>query len=186
MEQWLGETPDQLETAQDVADAVLNADNSEHDAEGSIGANIAAGASGGGGGATPEQIWEHSTRTLSSGGVSAIQSGLATEANVSAVGSAVVGLNNLSATQAQAAAAAALTAYDPPTNAEMSARTRPSAEYATAANLATVDTVVDGIKAKTDAIEVVEGGSVKAHIAGIEGVGPIGAGGEGGQSVGGV
>ncbi len=137
LEQWLGVTPDQLETAQDVADAVLNADNSEYDEEGSVGANIAAGASGGGGGgATPEQIWGHSNRTLSAGGVSAIQSGLATESNFTAVGVAVASLNNLSATQAQAAAAAALTAYDPPTAAEMNDRTRLSAEYATAASQA--------------------------------------------------
>lgn len=39
---------------------------------------------GGGGGATPADIWSFSTRTLSSGGVSAIQSGLATEANATA------------------------------------------------------------------------------------------------------
>ena len=46
----------------------------------------------------------------------------------------------------------ALNAYDPPTNAEMVARTIAAADYATAANLATVDTVVDAIKLKTDNI----------------------------------
>lgn len=164
VQQWLGVTPDELETAEDVAAAVLDADNDAHDTAGSIGANIATAASASG---------------LDAAGVRA------------AIGMASANLDaqlseKPNSTQVQAAAAAALTAYDPPTTAEMNARTRPSAEYATAANLATVDTVVDGIKAKTDAIQVVEGGSVKAHIAGIEGVGPIGAGGEGGQGVGGV
>jgi hypothetical protein len=46
--------------------------------------------------------------------------------------------------------ASALGTYDPPTNAEMNARTLVAADYATATNLATVDTVVDGIKVKTD------------------------------------
>lgn len=43
----------------------------------------------------------------------------------------------------------ALVAYDPPTNAEMEARTLVAANYATAANLATVDTVVDAILVDT-------------------------------------
>lgn len=38
---------------------------------------------GGGGGATAADIWTYASRTLSAGGVSAIQSGLATEANAS-------------------------------------------------------------------------------------------------------
>lgn len=54
----------------------------------------------------------------------------------------------------QAAAAAALTAYDPPTNAEMEARTLVAASYATAAALDAIDNYVDteiaAIKAKTD------------------------------------
>lgn len=41
--------------------------------------------SGGGGGATPADIWSYSTRTLSSGGVSAIQSGLATSSEIAAL-----------------------------------------------------------------------------------------------------
>lgn len=40
----------------------------------------------------------------------------------------------------------ALNAYDPPTNAEMEARTIAAASYATAANLATVDGIVDDLK----------------------------------------
>lgn len=55
-----------------------------------------------------------------------------------AVLAAVAGLNNLSSAQAQTAAAAALTAYDPPTNAEMEARTIAAADYATAAAVAAV------------------------------------------------
>ncbi len=46
---------------------------------------------------------------------------------------AIAALNNLSSAQAQTAATAALNAYDPPTNAEMEARTLVSAGYATAA-----------------------------------------------------
>lgn len=60
-----------------------------------------------------------------------------------AVLSAISGLNNLSQAQAQTAAAAALTAYDAPTSAEMDARTLPAANYATASNLATVAGFVD-------------------------------------------
>jgi len=51
--------------------------------------------------------------------------------------------------EVQSEAADALNAYDPPTNAEMVARTLASADYATAANLATVDGVVDAILVDT-------------------------------------
>lgn len=161
--QWLGETPDALETAEDVAGAVLDAPLSEHAESGSAGAGIATAASASG---------------MDAAGVRA------------AIGMAAANLDAQLATKPgilaiETAAADALAAYDPPTAAEMNNRTRPSAEYATSAALAAVDTVVDSIKAKTDDIEL-EDGLVKAHIAGIEGVGPIGAGGEGGQSVGGV
>lgn len=44
----------------------------------------------------------------------------------------------------------ALADYDAPTNAEMVARTLATADYATATDLGTVDTVVDAIKVKTD------------------------------------
>lgn len=47
--------------------------------------------------------------------------------------------------EVQSECADALNAYDPPTNAEMEARTLAAANYATAANLATVDTVVDNL-----------------------------------------
>lgn len=61
----------------------------------------------------------------------------------------IAGLNNLSAAQALAQANAALAAYDPPTKAEMDAG---HALLATATALATVDTVADAIKVKTDLI----------------------------------
>ena len=70
---------------------------------------------------------------------------------------AVAALNNLSSAQAQTAAAAALTAYDPPTNAEMEARTLAAASYATATALDAVDNYVDtevaAIKAVTDKLD---------------------------------
>jgi len=50
----------------------------------------------------------------------------------------------------QSECADALNAYDPPTNAEMEARTLPAASYATASALQTVDDAVDAIKAVTD------------------------------------
>lgn len=59
----------------------------------------------------------------------------------------IAALNNVSTAQVQTAAAAALTAYDPPTNAEMLA-----AHSTTDGLITTVDTVVDAIKLKTDLI----------------------------------
>lgn len=58
---------------------------------------------------------------------------------------AIAALNNLSTVQVQSAATAALAAYDPPTNAEMEARTLPAANYATAANLLTADGKLDSL-----------------------------------------
>jgi hypothetical protein len=48
---------------------------------------------------------------------------------------AIAALNNLSSAQAQTAATAALNAYDPPTNAEMVARTLPSDDYVVVSDL---------------------------------------------------
>lgn len=50
----------------------------------------------------------------------------------------ISGLNDLDSTQVQTAAAAALTAYDPPTYTEMEARTLATADYATAASQTTI------------------------------------------------
>lgn len=86
----------------------------------------------------------------------------AVKADTAAIGA----LNNLSAAQAQTAAAAALTAYDPPTNAEMEARTLAAASYATATALAAVDDFVDtevaAIKGVTDKLDtaLVQDGAV--------------------------
>lgn len=57
----------------------------------------------------------------------------------------IAALNNLSSAQAQDAATAALNAYDPPTNAELVARTLPTADYATATNLAALQVDVTEI-----------------------------------------
>lgn len=81
------------------------------------------------------------------------------DTQLSGIGSAISGgvtVNSL-ATAAQnavqTAAAAALTAYDPPTHAEMTARTLAAADYATASALQTVDNVVDGVKVVTDKLD---------------------------------
>jgi len=107
-----------------------------------------------------------------------------------AVLAAIAALNNLSAAQAETAAAAALNTYDPPTNAEMVARTLPSAEYATAANLltldgkvVTIDTIVDAIKVSTDRFETMiqlDGSVYRFTINALE-MAPSGGGGGGDQ-----
>lgn len=65
----------------------------------------------------------------------------------------------------------ALNAYDPPTNAEMVARTLAAADYATATALqtvdneiATIDGVADAIKAKTDSLTFTVAGKADANI----------------------
>jgi hypothetical protein len=66
---------------------------------------------------------------------------------------AISGLNNLSSAQAQTAAAAALTAYDPPTNAEMVARTLAAAAYFDpAADTVAHVTLVDTTTTNTDMV----------------------------------
>jgi hypothetical protein len=78
-----------------------------------------------------------------------------------AITSAVSTIQGTQASNAQTGAAAALTAYDPPTNTEMVDRTLPSADYGTSANQSTIlsnlsiiagylDTEIAAIKAKTD------------------------------------
>jgi hypothetical protein len=97
--------------------------------------------SAGAGGATAQEVWEYATRTLTSlgngSGLSAIPWNAAWDAEV------------------QSECADALAAYDPPTNAEMEARTLVAADYATATALATVDTVVDSILDDTGTAGVV-------------------------------
>ena len=67
------------------------------------------------------------------------------------------GLNDLSAAQVNTECDTALTDYDPPTNAEMNARTVTSATYATAANLSTVDAIVDSILVDTADLQANQG-----------------------------
>ncbi len=55
--------------------------------------------------------------------------------------------------QVESEVADALAVYDPPTNAEMEARTLAAASYATATALGTVDTVVDAVKLVTDKLD---------------------------------
>lgn len=61
--------------------------------------------------------------------------------------SALIGaLNNLSQAQAQAASTAALASYDPPTQAEMDARTLPAASYATSTAQTTAQSSLTAIQ----------------------------------------
>lgn len=106
---------------------------------------------GGGGGASAADVWSYSTRTLTAGGVTAIQSGLATQADVTALNdisaadvwaagtreltaggvtavqaglataASIAALNNLSAAQVNAEVDTALADYDAPTKAELDA-----------------------------------------------------------------
>lgn len=83
--------------------------------------------------------------------------GTADDAVLSAIGA----LNNLSSAQAQTAAAAALTAYDPPTKTELDSAIAP---LALEASLATVDGKATAIKAKTDSLTFTQAGQVDANI----------------------
>lgn len=65
---------------------------------------------------------------------------------------------------------------DIPTVSEFNARTIASADYATATNLATVDTVADAIKAKTDSLTFTVAGQVDANIQYVNDVQVIGTG----------
>lgn len=103
----------------------------------------------GGGGASAADVWSYSTRTLTTGGVTAVQAGLATSAEIAALndisatdvwaagtrelsaggvtaiqtglatGASISALNNLSAAQVNAEVDTALADYDAPTKAEL-------------------------------------------------------------------
>ena len=76
---------------------------------------------------------------------------------------AIAALNNLSSAQAQSAATAALNAYDPPTNAEMEARTLPAADYVVVGDTLAAVTTVGSV---TGAVgSVASGGITAASIA---------------------
>lgn len=83
-------------------------------------------------------VWATSTRLLTAG-----------TNIVLAKGVGVTGFNDLSAAAVNAEVDTALADYDGPTNAEMIARTLVSADYATSAALAVVDSVVDDILVDT-------------------------------------
>lgn len=68
--------------------------------------------SSGGGGTTPAAVWSYATRELSASGVTAVQSGIATSAEIAA-------LNDLSAAEVNAEVDTALADYDGPTKAEL-------------------------------------------------------------------
>jgi hypothetical protein len=116
--------------------------------------------SAGSGGATAQEVWEYVTRTLTAGAApSANLADYKADVSALATAAAVSALNDLNATEVQTAAAAALTAYDPPTKAELDSAVSP---LATAANLATVDTVVDTILADTAELQANQGNWVTA------------------------
>jgi hypothetical protein len=132
---------------------------------------------------------------LASDAVAEIQSGMATSAALQTVddelGALVtdIGANGAGLTalpwnaawdaEVQSEVTDALNAYDPPTNAEMEARTLVAADYATATALATVDGVVDAIKVTTDKLDttVVLDGAVYQFTANALELAPSGGGG---------
>src|SRR5690606_5316751 len=71
-------------------------------------------------------------------------------ANSTGSGLSAIPWNSAWDAEVQSECTDALNAYDPPTNAEMEARTLAAASYATASALQTVDDAVDAIKAVTD------------------------------------
>lgn len=88
-----------------------------------------------------------------------------------AKGTNITGFNDLTAAQVNAECDTALADYDGPTNTEMDARTIAAADYATAADLATVagylDTEIAAIKTKTDFLpSVIAGGAGGLMISG--------------------
>lgn len=96
---------------------------------------------GGGGGATAADVWAYATRTLSTGGVTAVQSGLATEANATTNTGSIVtilnALNDIAPSEVLTQVTNALNSYDPPTKAEMDAEFATVAQATDLAKLAT-------------------------------------------------
>ena len=66
-------------------------------------------------------------------------------------------LNDLDSTQVQTAAMSALNTYDPPTNAEMVARTLPNTQYATESAVTAMDLNVDAILLDTNELQQNQG-----------------------------
>lgn len=89
---------------------------------------------------------------------------------------AIAALNNLSTGQVNAQVAAALATYDPPTNAEMEARTLVAATYATAAALASVASNVSAVLDDTGSSGVVVAGTPDVNVAKVNNVEVVGSG----------
>jgi hypothetical protein len=111
-------------------------------------------------------VWAAGTRLLTAG-----------TNIVLAKGTGVTGFNDISSSDAQTAAAAALTAYDPPTEAEMNARTLAAASYATASALATVQSDTNDIQTRLPA--ALSDGRMPADMQAINGEELTGDGSEG-------
>lgn len=113
---------------------------------------------GSGSGATAQEVWEYADRQLTAldEDVTTIDLNATTIGTVTNLtnkgdgsGFTAIPWNAAWDAEVQSEVTDGLNAYDPPTNTEMEARTLVAADYATAANLATVDTVVDAILADT-------------------------------------
>ena len=110
----------------------------------------------GGGSLTAQQVWEYNISAISTAGYAGtIVNAILTDTAV--IGAAGAGLtavpwNAAWDAEVQSEVTDALNAYDPPTNAEMVARTIASASYATATALATVDTEVGALQTDITAI----------------------------------
>jgi len=104
-------------------------------------------------------------------------SGLVTELGKVPKSDSNVTWNNTALGSIQTKCGDALAAYDPPTNAEMEARTIASANYATASNLSTTDGKIDSIKTKTDSLTFTKSGEVDSNIKSINGTTVTGDGG---------
>lgn len=170
-------------TTANIADAVWDEDATGHQTQGTFGQAI------GDPGSDSDTIWAlvntNLNATVSSrasgtalttlsttigtpAGASIAADIAAIEAQTDDIGAAGAGLtaipwNSAWDAEVQSEVADALAVYDPPTNAELEARTLVAADYATATNLATVDTVVDAIKVKTDSLTFTVAGQVDAN-----------------------
>jgi hypothetical protein len=109
--------------------------------------------------------------------LSSAQLAAAIAAGDDAVLAAIAALNNLSSADAQSAAAAALAAYDGPTNAEMVARTLAAASYATAAQANAIEADTQDIQSRLPAALV--DGNMPASVEAINGQAVAGDGSSG-------
>lgn len=76
----------------------------------------------------------------------------------------ITALNDLSAADVNAEVDTALADYDPPTKAELDARTLLAASYATAANQSTIENKIDTVDSNVDSILVDTGTTIPAQI----------------------